>query len=510
MVLATSAPRKGRFFMAGTVAASGGLAMAWLFFLAGFSLYGGALALRHAWFQTSAWDLAIFDQATYLIAQGWPAQSSLLGFHILGDHGALVLYPVGWIARVVPSVALWMVLQSAALAATVFPLDRLGRLRGLSRRARAVSLAVLLLYPVMFNSAIFDVHPEVLALPLVMQALFLLERARPGDALWIAACLLLTLTCKLALALLVLGFAASLLLQRRWRLGAGLLGLALTWAAAVGGWLMPAFGGEQASLLRHAGKFGVQSGGGGSAVAPIPLLQAVLGHLFSLENLAYLLLLLVPVLYVLLHRRRGRFLMGLLPFLPLLLLNLAAEQASLKDLVHHYSLFLVPFLAAGVQQTLAPGPEGLAGYGAWLQPRLLMLVLGWAVLCFVLFSRLSFYAGPFQQRLDTVPQLRTAMALVQPQAALLTTNEIAPHLARRRVIAITAKPELKRLDRYDQILLDRRHPGWKSSPQLVRRITARLEANPCWRLRFEQGDVLLFEQQRSTASCRASVGRGGG
>ncbi len=482
------------------------MAMAWLFFLASFSLYGGALALRHAWFQTSAWDLAIFDQATYLIAEGWPAQSSLLGFHILGDHGALVLYPVGWLSRLIPSVGLWMVLQSAALAATAFPLDQLGQLRGLSRRARGVSLAVLLLYPVMFNSAIFDVHPEVLALPLVLQALFLLERSRPGDPLRLALCLLLALTCKLALALLVVGFAAWLLLRRRFGLGVGLAALALAWAAAVGGWLMPAFGGPQASLLRHAGKFGGQAAGEGQGPASLPLLQTVLGQVLSLENLVYLLLLLVPVVYVLLHRQRGRFLMGLLPFLPLLLLNLAAEQASLKDLVHHYALFLVPFVAAGVQQTLAPGTAGIGGYGAWLRPRLLLMVLGWAVLCFVLFSRVSFFAGPFQQRIDTLPQVRAAMALVQPQAALLTTNDIAPHLARRPVIAITAKPELKRLERYDQILLDRRHPGWKSSPQLVERMTSRLQADPCWRIRFQQGDVLLFEQQPAAAACRASAG----
>ena len=480
--------------------------MAWLFFLAGFSLYGGALALRHAWFQTSAWDLAIFDQATYLIGQGWPAQSSLLGFHILGDHGALVLYPVGWLSRLFPSVGLWMVLQSAALAATVFPLDRLGQLRGLGRRPRAVSLAVLLLYPVMFNSAIFDVHPEVLALPLVLQVLLLLERSRPGDQMRIVLCLLLALTCKLALALLVVGFAGWLLLKRRFRLGASLALLALVWAAAVGGLLMPAFGGPDAALLRHAGKFGVHvAAGNGSGPSPLLLFQTVIGHVLSIESLVYLLLLLVPVIYVLLHSRRGRFFVGLLPFLPLLLLNLAAEQASLKDLVHHYSLFLVPFLVAGVQQTLVPGPDGIGGYGAWLRPRLLMLVLGWSVLTFVLFSRLSFFVGPFQQRLDTLPDIQAAMAFVRPQAALLTTNDIAPHLAHRRVIAITAKPELKRLNRYDQILLDRRHPGWKSSTGLVERLVMRLQNDACWTMRFQRGDVLLFERNPTADSCRPSA-----
>jgi len=61
-------------------------------------VFSGALGLRHYWFQTHGWDLGIFDQAIYLISRGWPAESSLLGFHILGDHGALVLYPVGWIS----------------------------------------------------------------------------------------------------------------------------------------------------------------------------------------------------------------------------------------------------------------------------------------------------------------------------------------------------------------------------------------------------------------------------
>ena len=67
-----------------------------------FFFFSGSIWLRHSWFQTSSWDLGIFDQATYLISQGLIPNSSLLNFHILGDHGSLVLYPIGWLSKIFP------------------------------------------------------------------------------------------------------------------------------------------------------------------------------------------------------------------------------------------------------------------------------------------------------------------------------------------------------------------------------------------------------------------------
>ena len=56
-----------------------------------------ASSLRHFWFHSSSWDLRIFEQAIYLISKGIEPISSLLGFHILSDHGALVLYPLAFL-----------------------------------------------------------------------------------------------------------------------------------------------------------------------------------------------------------------------------------------------------------------------------------------------------------------------------------------------------------------------------------------------------------------------------
>ncbi len=461
--------------------------MSWLFFLLGFSCFATALGLRHQWFQTGAWDLAIFDQAVSLIGAGQPAHSSLLGFHILGDHGALVLYPLGWLSRLVPSLPLLIGLQSAALAAAVFPLDRLAKLRGLNLRATAASLAVLLLYPVLFNTAIFDFHPEVLAFPLVLQVLFWLERQAAGDDWRVMGALGLALTCKVSLALLVIGFGLVVLGQRRRPLGAGLVVLGVAWLAIVGGWLMPAFGGEAAQLTRHSVKFGTSSPGAG----PLHPFTTLLANVVSLSSLEYLLLLLVPVAYVLLHRSRARFFSGLLPFTPLLLLNLMASRPALKDLVHHYSLLLVPFLAAGVQRTLASGPGGQAGYPAWMAGRAPSLLVGWALVWFLLLSRLGFFFGTFQSEWPHTPQLRAAMALVRPEAALLTNAKLAPHLAHRPVLAIPSRRQLDELNRYDQVLLDTRHPGAAPERLLHRRLTR----NPLWRVQFAEKDVWLFERR---------------
>ena len=351
----------------------------------------------------------------------------------------------------------------------------------------------MLLYPVVFHAAIFDFHPEVLAFPLVMQCVLLLERRAPKDDARVALLLLLVLTCKVVLAFLVLGFAGSVLLRRRWGLGSVLALEALLWFVCVGGWLMPAFGGPRASLWRQASKFGLGGASGGDG----PLFT-IARHLFSLANLEYLLLLLVPVLYVLLHGRNLAFLGRLLPAAPLVLINLAAAISPMKDLAHHYSLMLVPFLAGGVQATLAPGLSGVQAYPQWFRDRAPRLVLVWGALAFVVFSRLSFHIGQLQDRWAALAAMRDVAPMVSAQSRLLTNNSLAPHFSQRRVIEM-AQSGAARLDlgRFDQVLLDERHPGLNASPELVREIRSRLAASVQWQLRFDRDGVWLFERRPS-------------
>ena len=223
-------------------------------------------------------------------------------------------------------------------------------------------------------------------------------------------------------------------------------------------------------------------------------------QLVSTANLEYLVLLLVPVLYLLLHQRRLAFLERLLPAAPLVLMNLAAAISPMKDLVHHYSLMLVPFLAGGVQATLAPGASGVNAYPQWFRDRAPTLVLIWAVLAFVVLSRLTFFFGPFQDRLDALPAVKTVAPLVASDSRLLTNNHLAPHFSHRQSIEVAGSSATPLdLGRFDQVLLDERRPGWNASPELVRELRARLAASLQWQLRFDRDGVWLFERRPSNS-----------
>ena len=131
---------------------------------------------RHAWFQSNAWDLGIFDQAIYLISQGHEPISTFLDFHILGDHAAFVLYPVGLIYHAFPSTYSILILQSVAITSCIYPLYEFAHSMRLSENGKKTTILFFLLFPIIFNLAIFDFHPEALALPVLTSLACELER----------------------------------------------------------------------------------------------------------------------------------------------------------------------------------------------------------------------------------------------------------------------------------------------------------------------------------------------
>jgi len=81
----------------------------------------GCSALRHVLLQSSAFDLGIFDQAVYLISQGKTPISSFMGFYILGDHAALIFYPLALLYKIYPSVYWLFAVQAISLASGAIP-----------------------------------------------------------------------------------------------------------------------------------------------------------------------------------------------------------------------------------------------------------------------------------------------------------------------------------------------------------------------------------------------------
>ena len=190
--------------------------LGWMISLSALSLFACS-SLRHALFYSTAWDLGIFDQAVFLISSGMPPISSFLGFHILGDHAAWVVYPLALLYKIYPDVHWLLAVQATALALGALPTWYLARQAQLSARQAVTIAAVYLLYPLGFNINLFDFHPEVMALPAILAAVLAARRSETG---WFCLSIIFILGCKDALSLTVVAIGLLLLLEKRRLCGA--------------------------------------------------------------------------------------------------------------------------------------------------------------------------------------------------------------------------------------------------------------------------------------------------
>ena len=468
--------------------------MTFVIFIIAFFSFTGSIWVRHAWFQTNSWDLGIFDQATYLISKGLTPYSTLLDFHILGDHGALVLYPIGWLSTIFPSVKLLFILQGLALASTVFPLEKLAKKNNLSKKFTTTSLLVFLLYPVIYNVAIFDFHPEVLAVPLIMEVILLISYPNPKYYFRIFLCLLFSLTCKISISFLVIGIGLWLIARKEINIGLAFVSFASAWFLLIGLILIPYYGGDKAGIARHLDKFGISNTNIFSLNNLYGNISIICKQILSIDNLIYIFLLLIPVIYICFYRERNNTIFNLLPFAPLFFLNLISSISPMKDLVHQYSLFLVPFLASEVQMSLINIDKGSFVYPIWFSSRASKIILIWSILTFMIFSRITFFFGPFQDRFDSIYYRREAISKIDSQSAVLTSNDLIPHLSRRNNIELTTSDKIDNLDNFDEVLLDKNHPGWSCNTEVVNSIIKILESNQYWFKKFEKGSIILFSK----------------
>jgi uncharacterized membrane protein len=210
-------------------------------------------------FQTSSYDLVIFDQAVRSYARFQPGISVVKGLHngfgphfsVLGDHWSPILASLAPLYWIYNSPETLLVAQAALFALAVPPLWLFTRRAfGGGRKATAaaylVSVAYALSWPIA-SAAAFDFHEVAFAPVLTAVALERLQAGRLRTALIALAALLLV---KEDMGLFVAGIGVYLAVARprvvgRQRLVAAaliVLGVADTWVATYV--LIPAFGGR--------------------------------------------------------------------------------------------------------------------------------------------------------------------------------------------------------------------------------------------------------------------------
>ena len=434
-------------------------------------------SLRHALFNSTGWDLGIFDQVVYLISQGQSPISSFIHVHILGDHAAWVFYPLALLYKISPNVHWLFLVQSTALALGALPTWYLARLAGL-REHQAIALSIVyLLYPVIFNANLFDFHPEVIAVPALFAAIL---AARLGQLLGFSLAIILVLGCKFILALTVAALGGWLLVIEKKR-GCGVIALlaGIAWFFIATQVILPTFNPQQITSLSRYGYLGHSI----PEIIPNLFLKpgTILTVILSFDNLKYLILVFAPVIWGL----SLKHITGLIPAIPTLVLNLLADYQPQKDIVAQYSLPLIPFLLVIVIATLADGKGWFQDYRKFTL---------WSLIVFLGLARWSYFFTKYLPTLDTWQATGEAIALVQTQGGVYTTNEISPHLSHRPLIERTVNTEPQDLSKFEYVLLNQRHPGSNSSPEFTAKLIEQLQQTPQFQLRYQKDGVFLFQK----------------
>jgi uncharacterized membrane protein len=462
-------------------------------FLAGW-ISGAALVLfacssaRHLLFQSTPFDLGIYDQAIYLISQGQPPISSFLNIHILGDHVSWVFYLIAPLYKLYPSVYWLFALQAISLALGALPTWLLARQAGLSRLLAEAMAGVYLLYPLVFSLNLFDFHPEVMALPAILAAIW---AARAGKIAWFCVAIVFILGCKDVLSLTVAAIGLWLLLfEKRRFCGLFALIIGVSWFLIATQWIIPTLkGGEAFGVSRYA-----YLGDSVLGIAQNLFLrpEIVLSKIFSQATLAYLALLVSPLVWGL----SLRHLAPLVGAVPTLLLNVLSEDQGQRQLHNQYSLPVLPFLIVAVIATLA-------AHQGWLRQKRWILL--WSLVAFMVLAKYGRFTSTYLKGLDTWDASRHAIhaiakadAKTDAPGGVLTNTYLSPHLSHRPIIHLAySETWLANIAKYDYILLNLRRIR-KQERQISLAVMDYVKKSPEFRLSYERRRVYLFTRRTGT------------
>ncbi|QIR41364.1 DUF2079 domain-containing protein [Tolypothrix sp. PCC 7910] len=433
--------------------------------------------LRHELFNSSG-DLAFFDQGIYLISQGKTPISSIIDFHTLADHAAWILYFLALLYKIYPSVYWLFAVQSLALALGALPTYLLALQAGLEKTQAVVMMAVYLLYPVVYNSNLADFHPDVIAVPAILTAIF---AARTKRIIWFCISIILVLGCKAVLSLTVAAMGVWLLFFEKRRLyGAIALFSGTAWFLIANELIIPFFGGEAALLNRHLYRYSYL---GNSFSETIKILlshpEVIFKNIFSSINLEYLVSLIAPILWGLKHQ----YMLPVIGAIPCIALNILADHPSQKNLVLHYSLPALPFLMVAIIASLASGK-------AWIKQNRVIIL--WSLVGFLVLGKWGLFTSRYLRNVDNWQATKDAIALIKTPDSVFTTDIITPHLTHRELISF--KYNLNDLNNYHYILLNLRHPGWAASTEDYQHLYNQLQTQPEFKLQYQRDDVYLFSK----------------
>ncbi|WP_199307156.1 DUF2079 domain-containing protein [Alkalinema sp. FACHB-956] len=444
----------------------------------------GCSTVRHLLLRSGSLDLGYFDQAAYLLSQGEVPIVSFWGYHFMGGHADWIMYFVAILYKLYPTVYWLLGLQAIALSLSPWPVWALARQAGLTTAQASTIAGTTLLYPLLFNLNLSDFHPEVLAFPAILTALWAARANRIG---WFGSAIFLALGCRDALALTIAAMGLWLIVWEKRRVcGAIALFSGTLWFLLATKVVIPAFRPHGVESVVRYGYLGQSLNEIVFNIFFKPWLW--LEHIVSLETLNYLFVLLIPLAWGLVGLRSWKPLVPLVAAIPQLAMNLLSENDLMRNIIHQYSLPILPFLLLTVIAILAEG-KGSIPSRRWIWV--------WAIVSFLAMAKYGQFTGKYLDGFETWQARREAIAQIPAhQGTVLTTHELIPHLTHRPgIYQITPNQPPQSFAAMDYVLINQHYPAFRKNPALATRWLNQLKADRQLQLQFEKEGVFLFVQR---------------
>ena len=459
---------------------------------AGFALLA---ALRYEAFLNKRFDLGNFTQAVWNTAHGRPLETtevageqiSRLAVHV--DPLLVLFAPLWWVW---PSPVMLGVVQAAAVAVGALPVFWLARKHlGADRPAAYLALAYLL-YPALQWNVLNEFDPQMIAVPLLLFAIWYLDQDR---LLLFAVFAVTAAASREQIPLLVGGLGVWYAVRtRRFGVGATIAVSGVAWCALAFWLVIPHFGGGGSPFESRYGAVGGSPQGIAETLVTDPM--RILGAATNGHDLLFLAMMFGPLLG--LFALAPTLFLVALPELALILLSARATDASIGGKL---ASPLIPFaIAATVFGAARLGRHAETAAALVLVAMSMSLILG----PLPALGRYGGFSAPDARELAAA----RAVELVPDGAAVSATNRLAAHVSDRRYVysfPVVRRAEWILVDDSDPWLPNIR-PGEKRQGLAVavtdlsvqrdrlRREIAAVRADPGWRFVFDEAGVLVFRR----------------
>jgi uncharacterized membrane protein len=401
--------------------------------------YSSLSILRHRHFESSAYDLGIFDQAVWQYSRFHApldsVRSNLLTENLLGDHFhpiLALLAPLFWIWD---SVEALLAAQALLLALAIVPIFLFTEKRLGKWAAYLFAVSYSIFWGIQ-KAVEFDFHEIALAVPLIALAVYFIDEKR-----WRAyfVCIFLLLMTKENMGVLVAFFGLYLIAVKQYRRGLISAGAGIIWFFVATKILIPLLIEPLSTLVDRPNNYYRYWSYNQIGSGPLSALKTVITNplmviktLFSpgtkLQTYWYtfypfLFLSFVSPLFIL--------------AIPLLAERFLSEVESRWVMDYHYTAASVPILVMAA----ADGLSRLAGFLKKEHARYLVLAASCLIAALNLYLlprfplwRLTSSEFRHLQVSDRVGQ--NAVSQIPLEASVLAQGPITPHLSHRRAIFV--------------------------------------------------------------------------